>query len=66
MKQIVKSSEVNLMYMYELFLAKDINGKSIHFIETDHKADDLELWLKKLVKDNTISEDVANAVTFVW
>ena len=54
------------MYMYELFLAKDVNGKSIHFIETDHKADDLEMWLKKLVKDNTISEDVANAVTFVW
>ncbi|WP_408071853.1 hypothetical protein [Butyrivibrio sp. JL13D10] len=54
------------MYMYELFLAKDINGKNIRFIETDHRADDLELWLKKLVKDNTITEDVANAVTFVW
>ncbi|WP_155831440.1 MULTISPECIES: hypothetical protein [unclassified Butyrivibrio] len=54
------------MYMYELFLAKDINGKNVHFIETDHKVDDLEKWLKKLVKDNTITEDIANAVTFVW
>jgi hypothetical protein len=52
--------------MYELFLAKDVNGKSIHFVETNHKADDLENWLKQLVKDNTISQDVANAVTFVW
>ena len=54
------------MYMYELFLAKDVNGKSVHFIETDHRADDLEVWLKTLVKDNTITEDIANAVTFVW
>jgi hypothetical protein len=66
MKQIIGSTEEKLMYMYELFLAKDVNGKSIHFIETDHKADDLEKWLKKLVKDNTITEDVANAVAFVW
>lgn len=66
MKQIKVTTEVVNMYMYELFLARDINGKSIHFIETDHKVDDLEIWLKKLVKDNTITEDIANAVTFVW
>ena len=54
------------MYMYELFLSNDVNGKKIHFIQTDHKVDNLDKWLKKLVKDNVISEDVANAVTFVW
>ncbi|SDB42619.1 MULTISPECIES: hypothetical protein [unclassified Butyrivibrio] len=54
------------MYMYELFLSTNVEGKSIHFIQTNHKADNLDIWLKKLVKDNTITEDVANAVTFVW
>ena len=54
------------MYMYELFLSNDVEGKSIHFIQTNHKVDDLKKWLRKLVKDNTISEDIANAVTFVW
>lgn len=54
------------MYMYELFLSNDVEGKSIHFIQTKHKVDNLESWLKTLVKDNTITEDIANAVTFVW
>ena len=54
------------MYMYELFLSSDVEGKSIHFIQTNHKVDNLEKWLKTLVKDNTITEDIANAVTFVW
>ena len=58
--------EVSLMYMYELFLSNDVEGKSIHFIQTNHKVDNLEKWLRKLVKDNTITEDIANAVTFVW
>ena len=56
----------SLMYTYELFLSTDVNGKKIHFINTDHKIDNLNRWLKKLVKDNTITEDVANAVAFVW
>ena len=54
------------MYMYELFLSTDVDGKKIHFIQTTRKLDKLDRWLKKLVKDNTISEDVANAVTCVW
>ena len=54
------------MYNYELFLSDNVNGKKIHFIQTNHKVDNLEKWLKKLVKDNTITEDVANAVTLVW
>ena len=54
------------MYMYELFLSNDVEGKSIHFVQTNHKVDNLENWLSKLVKDNTITKDVANAVTFVW
>ena len=54
------------MYTYELFLSTDVNGKKIHFINTDHKVDNLNRWLKKLVKDNTITEDVANAVSYVW
>ena len=54
------------MYMYELFLSNDVEGKSIHFVQTNHKVDNLEKWLKTLVKDNTITEDVAKAVTFVW
>ncbi len=54
------------MYMYELFLSNDVEGKSIHFVQTNHKVENLEKWLQKLVKDNTITEDVANAVTFVW
>ncbi|WP_156036253.1 hypothetical protein [Butyrivibrio sp. AE3004] len=54
------------MYMYELFLSTDVEGKKIHFIQTNHKVGNLNRWLKKLVKDNTISADVANAVTFVW
>ena len=58
--------EVSLMYMYELFLSNDVEGNNIHFIQTNHKVDNLDKWLKKLVKDNVISEDVANAVTFVW
>ncbi|MCR5343338.1 MAG: hypothetical protein K6E70_08255 [Butyrivibrio sp.] len=52
--------------MYELFLSNDVEGNNIHFIQTNHKVDNLDKWLKKLVKDNVISEDVANAVTFVW
>ena len=58
--------EVSLMYMYELFLSNDVEGNNIHFIQTNHKVDNLEKWLKTLVKDNTITEDVAKAVTFVW
>ena len=54
------------MYMYELFLSNDVEGKKIHFIQTSRKVDNLEVWLKNLVKDNTITEDIANAVTFVW
>ncbi len=38
------------MYMYELFLSNDVEGKSIHFIQTNHKVDNLEKWLRKLVK----------------
>ena len=54
------------MYMYELFLSTDVEGKAIHFIQTNRKKENLEAWLGHLVKDNTITEDVANAVTFVW
>ncbi len=54
------------MYTYELFLSNDVDGKKIHFIETDRKVGNLDKWLKRLVKDNTISQDVAKAVTFVW
>ncbi len=54
------------MYMYELFLSDAVEGKKIHFIQTTRRNDNSEAWLKKLVKDNTITEDVAKAVEFVW
>ncbi|WP_408070180.1 hypothetical protein [Butyrivibrio sp. JL13D10] len=54
------------MYTYELFLSNNIDGKKVHFVQTDHKVDRLDKWLRKLVKDNTITEDIANAVTCVW
>ncbi|WP_155834241.1 hypothetical protein [Butyrivibrio sp. VCD2006] len=54
------------MYRYELFLSNDVEGKKIHFVQTNHKVDNLDKWLRKLVKENTISKDIADAVTFVW
>jgi hypothetical protein len=53
------------MYNYELYLTQDVNGKSVFSISTDHRMGDLNIWLAELVKDHTITRDVANAVLFV-
>ncbi len=53
------------MYNYELYLTRDVNGKSVHFVSTDRRMGDLTTWLAALVKDNTISRDIAKAVLFV-
>ena len=53
------------MYNYELYLTTDVNGKSVFRINTDRRMGDLNTWLADLVKDHTITRDVANAVLFV-
>ncbi|MCR5451883.1 MAG: hypothetical protein K6F00_04570 [Lachnospiraceae bacterium] len=53
------------MYNYELYLTKDVNGKSVFLINTDHKINDLDKWLTLLVSEKTITKDVAKSVMFV-